>query len=149
MLDALEPSAIPDEPPLRRKELYVKQQQDKYRSRSALNYQKKPRNLVVERILKKTTKIVGIEYEGSDDFEDELEASAEENDEVTERQHNLKDNTKSYTECLPELSEDLPTLDQIYALGEVKMLGPNFLGRTASLTSGRKFGPSNKARSYT
>lgn len=40
-------------------------------------------------------------------------------------------------------------MEQIYALGEASLLGPNFLGRTASLTSGKRFGNTRKTNGST
>ena len=140
----------PDEPPLGKKEKYIKQQQDKYRKGEKTDQKRAPRNLIAERILERTTKIVGTESEASDKVEDEIKGDVIEEGEATEAQHSLNNNTKDYTESLRDLlSKDSPTMEQIHALGEASLLGPNFLGRTASLTPGKRFGYTRKTNGST
>ena len=157
MLDSPEPLTAPDEPPLTKKEKYIKQQQEKYRAGERAAQKRAPRNLIAERISERAIKMVGIESEASDeasdeigdDIEDEIEADATE-DEVTEKRHSLRDNTKGYTESLEDLLlKGLPTMEQIHALETASLLGPNFLGRTASLTSGKRFGNTRQTNGST
>lgn len=149
MLDSPEPLATPDEPPLGKKEKYIKQQQDKYRKGERTGKMRAPRNLIAERILERTTKIVGMESEASDEV-DEIEPDVTEGGEATEAQHSLNNNRKDYTESLRDLLiRDLPTMEQILALEEASLLGPNFLGRTASLTPGKRFGYTRKTNGST
>jgi hypothetical protein len=153
MRDSPEPSPAPNAPPLRRKERYIQQRQEEYRAGKRTDRKITPRNLVADKILERTTKIAANGGKASDEFEDEVEdefeADAEEEDEVTETQHSLKDNTKGYTDSLRDLPKDMPTMEQSRELGKAKLLGPNFLGRTASLTSGQTFGNSRKTNGST
>lgn len=153
LLNNAESSAAVSEKPqaMSKREFYVKQRMDEYLAGKPTQH-KRLRNLVVERILERTGEVVEIETENSDADEEKAEGlEAEDGNErdFHRAQLHMKGIPKDYTDNLRDLPKDPPTLEQINALNKARLLGPNFLGRTASLTPGVKFGKSRKTNGST
>lgn len=133
MLDSAEPSADSDKPQaLSKRGLYVKQRKDDYLAGKPTQH-KRPRNLVAERILERTGELLEIESEDADADADEEAADESEVDEGDEDERGFSgaqlcrtDVPKGYTDNLRDLPKDPPTLKQINALNEARLLGPNF-----------------------
>lgn len=131
-----------------KKKIIVKQKQQNCRAGKKTDRQRPPPDLVAERIAKEVKRRVAKNSE-IDVNVDHKGIRGEGGGKNSKAKLKVRDNTKSYADYLPELPEDLPTLKQICALRKAEALGPNFLGRTASLTSGTRFGPSNKTNGST
>lgn len=135
LLNNAESSAAVSEKPqaMSKREFYVKQRMDEYLAGKPTQH-KRLRNLVVERILERTGEVVEIETENSDADEEKAEGlEAEDGNErdFHRAQLHMKGIPKDYTDNLRDLPKDPPTLEQINALNKARLLGPNFLGRTA------------------
>ena len=142
-------------PPTSPKETYIKQKLENYRARRTMDQPRNPQNLVTEKIAEIAAKLVQSEDGGVSDDRDEgvndLEGDGDNDGDEAEGEAEIEmiDETKTYAEYLPEMPQDPLTTDQIYALRDAKKLGPNFLGRTASLTPGARFKRSRKTNGLT
>ena len=133
---------------LSKKDIYVRQKQDDYRAGRTVQ-RRIPRNLVAEKIHQRTTKLEESGRGDAEVYQDQVQEEGEDNAEICENGLNMKDDTKGYTDSLRDLTKDMPTMKQAYALREARRLGPNFLGRTASTTPGSRFGHSRETNGST
>jgi len=162
--DSPKPLVTSNDLPESAKEEYIKQKRDSYRAVKSTDQQRRPRDLVAETIAKRVAEAArklaaipeaGVKDDSEHDSGDEdrnenkNEDGSGKEDEGGKAKLKIRDKSKSYTDNLRALSKDPSTLDQVYALSEAKLRAPNFLGRTASLTSGTRFKQSNKSNGST